>query len=243
MAISVRERFGELGTLKAIGFSDRRILFFVLAEALIISLVGGLLGLGLAALAIPVLAAALNGLLPTLILSPAILSVGLATALLVGVDQRPAARHRRDAHARRQRAEESLTMAIPVIYNVRSVKARWTSAIVAVLGHRRHRRRLRRHALARPRLQSHARRVRFRRQRHHHARRRHFRNDERRRPRASQDHARRSRRRARRKRPAGHLRSRGHRAVSAEIHRHRRQRPGSRRLRQRHEHPQEREDR
>ena len=42
-------------------------------------------GLGLAALAIPVLAAALNGLLPTLILSPAILSVGLGTALLVGV--------------------------------------------------------------------------------------------------------------------------------------------------------------
>jgi putative ABC transport system permease protein len=85
MAISVRERIGELATLKAIGFRDRRILYFVLAEALTISFVGGLLGLGLAALAIPVLAAALNGLLPTLILSPAILSVGLATALLVGI--------------------------------------------------------------------------------------------------------------------------------------------------------------
>ena len=85
MAISVRERIGELAVLKAIGFSDRSILFFVLAESLTISLVGGLMGLGLAALAIPVLAAALNGLLPTLILSPAILSVGLGTALLVGV--------------------------------------------------------------------------------------------------------------------------------------------------------------
>jgi putative ABC transport system permease protein len=85
MAISVRERINELGTLKAIGFSDRKILLFVLAESLIISLVGGLIGLGLAALAVPILAAALNGLLPTLILSPAILSVGLATALLVGV--------------------------------------------------------------------------------------------------------------------------------------------------------------
>jgi putative ABC transport system permease protein len=85
MAISVRERIGELATLKAIGFSDRTILLFVLAESLIISLVGGLIGLGLAALAIPVLAAALNGLLPTLILSPAILSVGLGTALLVGI--------------------------------------------------------------------------------------------------------------------------------------------------------------
>jgi putative ABC transport system permease protein len=85
MAISVRERIGELAVLKAIGFSDRSILFFVLAESLTIALVGGLMGLGLAALAIPVLGAALNGLLPTLILSPAILSVGLGTALLVGV--------------------------------------------------------------------------------------------------------------------------------------------------------------
>jgi putative ABC transport system permease protein len=85
MAISVRERIGELATLKAIGYSDRTILFFVLAESLTISLVGGLIGLGLAALAIPVLGAALNGLLPTLILSPAILSIGLGTALLVGI--------------------------------------------------------------------------------------------------------------------------------------------------------------
>jgi putative ABC transport system permease protein len=85
MAISVRERIGELAVLKAIGFSDRTILFFVLGESLTIALFGGLLGLGLAALAIPVLGAALNGLLPTLILSPAILSLGLGTALLVGV--------------------------------------------------------------------------------------------------------------------------------------------------------------
>jgi putative ABC transport system permease protein len=85
MAISVRERVGELAVLKAIGFSDRFVLVFVLAEALVIALVGGLLGLGLAMLAIPVLGAALNGLLPTLILSPAILALGLATALLVGV--------------------------------------------------------------------------------------------------------------------------------------------------------------
>ncbi len=85
MAISVRERVGELAVLKAIGFSDRWVLFFVLAESLTIALVGGALGLGLALLAIPALGAALNGLLPTLILSPAVLSLGLAIALLVGV--------------------------------------------------------------------------------------------------------------------------------------------------------------
>jgi putative ABC transport system permease protein len=85
MAISVRERVGELAVLKAIGFSDRWVLFFVLAESLTIALAGGVLGLGLALLAIPALGAALNGMLPTLILSPAVLSSGLAIALVVGV--------------------------------------------------------------------------------------------------------------------------------------------------------------
>jgi putative ABC transport system permease protein len=84
MAISVRERVSELAVLKAIGFSDRSILFFVLGESLTIALIGGLLGLGLALLAIPALGAALNGLLPPLLLSPAVLSSGLAIAVLVG---------------------------------------------------------------------------------------------------------------------------------------------------------------
>jgi putative ABC transport system permease protein len=84
MAISVRERIGELAVLKAIGFSDRSVLFLVLGESLVIALGGGLLGLGLALLAVPVLTAALNGLLPTLIMSTSILSLGLVTALVVG---------------------------------------------------------------------------------------------------------------------------------------------------------------
>jgi putative ABC transport system permease protein len=84
MAISVRERTSELAVLKAIGFTDLFVLFFVLAESLVIALIGGLIGLGLAILAIPVVGAALNGLLPTLILSAAMLSFGLGFALLVG---------------------------------------------------------------------------------------------------------------------------------------------------------------
>jgi putative ABC transport system permease protein len=84
MAISVRERTSELAVLKAIGFTDRSVLFFVLAESLVIALIGGLLGLGLAILAIPVVGSALNGLLPPLLLSASVLSLGLAFALLVG---------------------------------------------------------------------------------------------------------------------------------------------------------------
>jgi putative ABC transport system permease protein len=85
MAISVRERIGELAVLKAIGYSDRWVLFFVLAESVTIALVGGLLGLVLALLAVPALGAALNGLLPSLVLSPAVLCFGLMIALLVGI--------------------------------------------------------------------------------------------------------------------------------------------------------------
>jgi putative ABC transport system permease protein len=84
MAISVRERTGELAVLKAIGFTDRFVLFFVLAESLVIALIGGVIGLGLAILAIPVVGAALSGLLPTLLLSATMLSFGLGFALLVG---------------------------------------------------------------------------------------------------------------------------------------------------------------
>jgi putative ABC transport system permease protein len=85
MAISVRERTSELAVFKAIGFSDHAILFLVLAESLIIALVGGLLGLLLAVMAMPVLTKALSGLLPQLVLAPSIFVLGFATALVVGL--------------------------------------------------------------------------------------------------------------------------------------------------------------
>jgi putative ABC transport system permease protein len=85
MAISVRERTSELAVLKAIGFSDRAVLFLVLSESLVIALVGGLIGLGLSLLAVPVLTNALSGMLPPLLLAPSVLGFGLATALVVGI--------------------------------------------------------------------------------------------------------------------------------------------------------------
>ena len=85
MAISVRERTGELAVFKAIGYSDRVVLLFVLAESLIIAMIGGLAGLLFAVLAVPALGSALNGLLPNLVLSPMILALGLVLAILVGL--------------------------------------------------------------------------------------------------------------------------------------------------------------
>jgi putative ABC transport system permease protein len=85
MAISVRERTSELAVFKAIGFSDRAVLFFVLAESLVIALFGGLLGLLLAVIAVPVLAKAMNGMLPSMVLAPRFLVLGLFVAVLVGL--------------------------------------------------------------------------------------------------------------------------------------------------------------
>lgn len=85
MAISVRERTAELAVLKAIGVTDRSILFLVLAESMMISLFGGLLGLLLAWAAIPVISAAVTGLLPPLLLSKTMLSLGLVFAVFVGI--------------------------------------------------------------------------------------------------------------------------------------------------------------
>lgn len=84
MAISVRERTGELAVLKAIGFSDRLVLAFVLSESLAIAVIGGALGLLLARVATPVLSQKLSGMLPVLVLSPRLLVIGFFTALLVG---------------------------------------------------------------------------------------------------------------------------------------------------------------
>jgi len=47
MAQAVRERTNELGVLKAIGFTDAQMLLLVLAESLLIAVVGGAIGLGL----------------------------------------------------------------------------------------------------------------------------------------------------------------------------------------------------
>ena len=108
MAISVRERTGELAILKAIGFKDGSVLFLVLAEALAIALFGGLLGLALAVLAIPVLGAALSGMLPNLILSKSMLAAGLGFALLVGAISGLLAGNRRHALARGGSVSENL---------------------------------------------------------------------------------------------------------------------------------------
>jgi len=83
MAIAVRERTAELAVLKAVGYSDRFVLLFVLFESLFISVIGGALGLGLAKL-FTLGGDPTHGLLPFFFLPGGAVFLGLAITLAVG---------------------------------------------------------------------------------------------------------------------------------------------------------------
>lgn len=57
MMMAVRERTSELAVMKTIGFSNGSLLGMVLAESVLLLLIGGVIGLGLATLLIPAVAA------------------------------------------------------------------------------------------------------------------------------------------------------------------------------------------
>jgi len=86
MVMSVLERTREIGTLRSLGWSSRRVLRMILGEALILSLIGGLLGIaigiGLSELAAraPGVGAFLEGAY-----SPGLFVQGMVTALFLGL--------------------------------------------------------------------------------------------------------------------------------------------------------------
>jgi putative ABC transport system permease protein len=85
MAQSVRERTNELGVLKTIGFTDLQVTGFVLGEALLLTTIAGLVGLGLAAAASVGLASAVQNFMPIFYVPPNALVMGVIFALLLGV--------------------------------------------------------------------------------------------------------------------------------------------------------------
>jgi len=84
MAMVVRERVPELGVLKTLGFGDKTVLFLVLVEALLIALVGGSIGIGLAKL-FTLGGDPTGGFLPVFYLSTGEMIFGISIAILVGL--------------------------------------------------------------------------------------------------------------------------------------------------------------
>lgn len=84
MMMAVRERVGEIAVLKTVGFADRAVFGLVLAESVLIAVVGGALGLGLARMAFlgrnP-----LNAFFPGFGVAGETIVLGLGVAVLLGV--------------------------------------------------------------------------------------------------------------------------------------------------------------
>ena len=84
MAMSVRERTGELAVLKTLGFSDRFVLAIVLAESALVAALGGTLGIILAKV-FTLGGDPTGGMLASFYLPPEAIAAGAALSLFVGV--------------------------------------------------------------------------------------------------------------------------------------------------------------
>lgn len=97
MAQAVRERIPELATLKTLGFQDRTVLTLVMVESVLLIGLGGLIGMGLSALVIPMVAARSGGLMPTqtVPLQTWLVGLGLMSGIGIVVGVLPALRAQR----------------------------------------------------------------------------------------------------------------------------------------------------
>jgi putative ABC transport system permease protein len=83
MAQAIRERIPELAVLKTIGFTNRAVLVLVLSESVLLLLLGGVAGLLLARLGLPLISAASSGQLD-LVMPKQSWLLGLCLMLLIG---------------------------------------------------------------------------------------------------------------------------------------------------------------
>jgi putative ABC transport system permease protein len=84
LAMSVRERTGELAVLKTIGFTDAAVLWLILGESLLYAVQGAILGL-LAVKLFTLSGDPTKGMLPLFYLAPSKMLLGLLVALLVAM--------------------------------------------------------------------------------------------------------------------------------------------------------------
>jgi len=84
MAQAVRERTSEIGVLKAVGFSDLQVLSLVLAESLLISLIGGAIGLSIGWLTVRA-GDPTGGALPVFFFPPEARLAGIVCIVVLGL--------------------------------------------------------------------------------------------------------------------------------------------------------------
>jgi len=85
MMQAVRERTSELAVLKTIGFSNGSVLGMVLAESVLLLLLGGVIGLGLVAVISAGLPAMSGGMITTAAVSWKSWVLGVVLALAIGI--------------------------------------------------------------------------------------------------------------------------------------------------------------
>ncbi|MGH8231762.1 MAG: ABC transporter permease, partial [Steroidobacteraceae bacterium] len=85
MAQAVRERIPEIAVLKTIGFSNRSVLALVLAESVLLILLGGAIGLAISGIVVDAVRAAVGTSVPMTRVDAAIWLRGLAIMLLIGL--------------------------------------------------------------------------------------------------------------------------------------------------------------
>ena len=97
MAQSIRERVPELAILKTIGFSDGKVTLLVLAEAVVLLLLGSGLGMLATISLLPALNSATGGRFPPLFVASStwLIALGLAVVLALAIGLPPALRARR----------------------------------------------------------------------------------------------------------------------------------------------------
>jgi putative ABC transport system permease protein len=85
MAQAVRERIPELAILKTIGFKDGTVLMLVMTESVLLIVLGGLIGLGLAAVIMPGVAKASGGVIQLPNVPAQTWVLGLVLMIVIGV--------------------------------------------------------------------------------------------------------------------------------------------------------------
>ena len=85
MAQAVRERIPELAVLKTIGFSDRSVLMLVLTESVLMLVLGGVLGLVLAVVIMPIVSTVSQGAIQLPTVPGATWALGITLMVVIGL--------------------------------------------------------------------------------------------------------------------------------------------------------------